>query len=236
MRLVTWNIRAGGGKRTAGIADILVKEKADIVVLTEYRPAPGIALLEALGSLSYEVCAGRSVGSQNSVCVLSRYPLEPLDADPFPKNVHRWLPVHVAALDLSILAIHVPNQNEVWNKQEFWDCIEFFAKANESRRTLIVGDLNTALDEDCEGDPIRAAVHFQNLLDAGWVDAWRTCNRGLREFSWYSHRNNGFRLDHCLVSPPLACSVVAANMRHDVRTERLSDHSMLTVELSIEPS
>ena len=37
MRLVTWNIRAGGGTRLAKIAEALAAHQADVLILTEYR-------------------------------------------------------------------------------------------------------------------------------------------------------------------------------------------------------
>jgi hypothetical protein len=39
MRLLTWNIRQGGGSRLPRIADALKRHDADIVVLSEYRGA-----------------------------------------------------------------------------------------------------------------------------------------------------------------------------------------------------
>ena len=37
MRLVTWNIRAGGGTRLVRIAEALAAHQADVLILTEYR-------------------------------------------------------------------------------------------------------------------------------------------------------------------------------------------------------
>ncbi len=235
VRIATWNIRAGGGKRTAQIARVILEERPDVLVLTEYRPAPGRLLLELLEDLSYHVAAGVPTAIQNCVCVLSRHPVEPHPVRTQPKSLHRWMPVFIPAFNLTILGVHVPNQFEIWHKREFWDCVEGFATENVGTRTVIIGDLNTALDEDCEGDPIREAVYFKRLLEASWVDAWRSHNSKAREFSWFSHRANGFRLDHCLVSPSLASSVLGSTMRHDVRTERLSDHSLLTVTFTPSP-
>ncbi len=234
MRLLTWNIRAGGGKRTEQIASVILYECPDVLVLTEYRAVPGRALLDLLQSLSYNVAAGVPTGAQNCVCVLSRHPIEEHSVKSSPKSVHRWVPVTIPSLNLTLLAVHVPNQTEVWNKREFWECVEAFAADTVGKRSVIIGDLNTALDEDCEGDPIREAVYFKRLLDAGWVDAWRRCNCDAREFSWYSHRSNGFRIDHCLLSPSLSASLTGSIMRHDVRTDRLSDHSLLAVELDLQ--
>jgi exonuclease III len=144
------------------------------------------------------------------------------------------MPVVIPALDLTLLAVHVPNRSEMWKKQEFLDATEAFAVETTAQRALIVGDLNNALPEDFQGNiTIPESIYLQRLLDWGWVDAWRLLNPGVYEYTWFSHRQNGFRLDHCFASPLLAPKVVAATLRHDVRTSGLSDHSALTVSLDL---
>lgn len=233
MRISTWNIRAGGGRRSPQIAQAILEESADLIVLTEYRTAPGENLRKPLGAHNPHQLATNPPTNQNGLCILSKHPITEVKANPTPQSQHRWLICRLPEFNLLILAAHVPNQTERWNKRDFWECLEAFAAENIHQRCAIIGDLNTALDVDCEGSPIPHAVSFQRLLNAGWVDAWRAHNLESREFTWYSHRNNGFRIDHCLLSPTLAVSSQAAVLRHDVRAKRLSDHSMLTVELDL---
>ena len=231
MRISTWNIRAGGGKRTEQIAAVILEESPDILVLTEYRPAPGVKLLQLLESANYHRISGEPDGPHNSVCILSKHPMQAHQSPVLPKSLHRWISVILDSHDLIVLGVHVPNVSEIWNKREFLECIEAFAIENLNRKAVVIGDLNTARNEDCEGAFINEATYFNRYLELGWVDAWRSLHPDAREFTWYSHRNNGFRLDHCLVSPKLAPFVKQAEYRHDVRTDRLSDHSMLTVTL-----
>ena len=231
MRITTWNIRAGGGKRTQHIAQAILDERPHVIVLTEFRPIPGRALIELLSEFAFSVFSCMPDGKHNSVCILSKSVIELCEAVTVPKSIHRWVSAVVPAYDLTILGVHVPNQSEAWNKREFWDCIETFAMTMVYSRCLIIGDLNTALDEDCQGEPIREAVNLKRLLEAGWVDSWRQCNPCSNEFSWFSHRANGFRLDHCLVSPLLGPMIGGAKLNHEVRVTGLSDHSMLTVDI-----
>lgn len=236
MRLATWNIRAGGGARTDGIASALLAERPDVLVLTEVRPRSSSRLLDLLAEQGYRSLLGQVDSAAdklplNHTCVLSLHDMEPVQLPCLPLSTHRWVAAHLPALDLTVLGAHVPNQTEIWNKVDFWQSLEAFTSAFSTERAVLLGDLNTALDEDCEGDPIREAVYLKRLLASGWIDAWRQCNADAREFSWYSHRANGFRLDHCFVSPALAPLVTCSSLRHDVRLDRLSDHSLLLVEL-----
>lgn len=233
MRISTWNIRAGGGRRSQQIAEAILEADVDLIVLTEYRIVPGVSLLKLLKNQNFHQLTTTPPTNQNGICILSKHLIKEHKTKTPPQSDHRWLTCHLPDFDLLFLAAHVPNQTERWNKQNFWECLEGFAAENIHQECAILGDLNTALDIDCEGSPIPHAVSFQRLLDAGWIDAWRAHNPDSREFTWYSHRNNGFRLDHCLLSPKLAESSKGAILRHDVRTNRISDHSMLTVELDL---
>ncbi|MBS1724752.1 MAG: endonuclease/exonuclease/phosphatase family protein [Armatimonadetes bacterium] len=234
-RLATWNIRAGGGRRIEGIAEVIKGERPDLLVLTEYRPLPGKRLTDLLDGCGYHVVEGSQQGTDNSVCILSKSPMVVHRSRTRPTYGHRWVAVKLPERDLVVLGVHVPNQTEIWNKREFWHCIQGFSRIHGCRRAIIMGDLNTALDEDCQGDPIREAVHLKWLLNNGWVDAWRSQNELANEYSWFSHRANGFRLDHCFLSRKLSGSLVSAQMRHDVRERGLSDHSWLTVDLKRSP-
>ena len=40
MRIVSWNIRAGGGRRIARIADQIARWAPDVVALSEFRATP----------------------------------------------------------------------------------------------------------------------------------------------------------------------------------------------------
>ncbi len=233
MRLVTWNIRAGGGKRIPGIVDVILEERPDILVLTEYRPKPGKILLDQLASENFHRIAGEPDGPHNSVCILAKRPIDPHPCSHIPKSLHRWISVLSVEHDLAILGVHVPNVSEVWNKREFLECIDHFVRDNLNRPALVIGDLNTARDEDCEGAFINEATYFNGYLSKGWVDAWRFLHPEAREFTWYSHKKNGFRLDHCLISEALKSKLSAASYRHDVRMNGLSDHSLMTVEFQL---
>ena len=53
-----------------------------------------------------------------------------------------------------------------------------------------------------------------------------------REFTWYSHAGSGFRIDHAYLSPALLARLAAARYSHAERELRVSDHSVLVVDLA----
>ena len=99
--------------------------------------------------------------------------------------------------------------------------------------SMIVGDFNTGLPhEDEKGNTFACADEFRALLGQGWIDAWRSRNSTVREFTWYSRQgNNGFRLDHALASPELNQRISKIRYSHAERESKVSDHSALVVDI-----
>ena len=85
--------------------------------------------------------------------------------------------------------------------------------------------------------PERAA--FQALLDLGLVDAYRLRHDEPGRFSWWDyragnfHKNLGMRIDHLLVTEPIAKRVVDAEIDRQARKGPPvpSDHAPLTMDL-----
>ena len=56
-------------------------------------------------------------------------------------------------------------------------------------------------------------------------------NPAARDYTWFSNRGNGFRVDHAWASPTLASEVRASRHDHRSRKQRITDHSALVVDL-----
>lgn len=79
---------------------------------------------------------------------------------------------------------------------------------------------------------------FARLLDQGWTDALRKVHPDETVYTFWDYmrnrwpRNAGLRLDHLLVSKPLARKLVDAGVDREVRgAEHASDHAPAWVEL-----
>src|SRR4029077_19232757 len=79
MRIVSWNIRAGGGSRTVAIADQLARWSPDVVALSEFRATPpsvDLSRVLAQRGLTYQLCtAFAGLPRVNALLVASRWPL-----------------------------------------------------------------------------------------------------------------------------------------------------------------
>jgi exodeoxyribonuclease III len=80
---------------------------------------------------------------------------------------------------------------------------------------------------------------FKVMGEQGWTDALRKLHPDERIYTFWDYfrnawgRNAGLRLDHFLLSPPLAARLLAAEVDRDVRGwEKASDHAPVWIELS----
>src|SRR5437870_11620707 len=115
MRIVAWNIRAGGGYRVDAIARQLGRWKPDVVVLSEFRAtAPSRALEAALaqrGLAHQHTTADARLPGRNALLVAARWPLRRVRLRNSPDEPGRWLAAAVdAPLPLAVGAMHVPNR------------------------------------------------------------------------------------------------------------------------------
>ena len=157
---------------------------------------------------------------------------------------------------IRFVSLYAPNGRVVGSpffegKLRWFERLERWLREERSTDEALVlgGDFNLAPTDDDVWDP--AAVHggthvsepererFRALLDWGLVDAYRLRNAERGRFTWWDyragnfHKNLGMRIDHLLVTPPLADRVVWAEIDREARKGPPipSDHAPLVVDL-----
>jgi exodeoxyribonuclease-3 len=80
---------------------------------------------------------------------------------------------------------------------------------------------------------------YRRLVEQGWTDALRALHPGERIYTFWKYfrnafgRDAGLRIDHLLLSPPLAKRLTSAGVDRDVRgREKASDHAPAWIELA----
>ncbi|MEE9332792.1 MAG: endonuclease/exonuclease/phosphatase family protein [Granulosicoccaceae bacterium] len=236
IKLLTWNILQGGGKRAMAIAEQLVAINPSIVTLQEFRNGKSAPIiLDALKKIGLEhQHLIQSTAAKNTVMVAAGIPFETFewadDLDP-ALCVRAQFKLPNAHIDtLHIFAGHLPQ------KRAQVPYLDALGKLNtkDYQAALIIGDLNCGIPfEDSETKSFVNTHMFQNLLRNGWTDSWRTRNLDAREYSWISSRGNGYRYDHCLATEKADKLINKIDYLHGVREEGLSDHSAMLIELSL---
>jgi len=231
LRLLAWNIRQGGGTRLSRIGEALARHDADILVISEYRGGDsGDRLRAALMALGYRyLSAVLPPAGKNGVLVAARQPFD--DGGPVAMDLPEpWRMVRVYIGPLRLYGIYMPN---LVAKAPYWQQL-IGALATESLQSeaLAIGDFNTCRAYVDEPGAIDVCAHFIDEVEAvGFCDLWRRRYPEGREFSWYSTRGNGFRIDHAFVSAATAARAGPVRYSHDEREARLSDHSVLLLDL-----
>ena len=115
MRILSWNIRAGGGRRIEAIEAQLQRWAPDVVTLSEYRGTPPSQWLArnlvGAGFAHQLSTASANSPTVNSLLVASRWPVRRLRLRGSPRESSRWLLLEVLTTSPFTLGVmHVPNR------------------------------------------------------------------------------------------------------------------------------
>ena len=248
-RILSWNIRAGGGKRAAAIMAQILEWQPDIIGLSEFRGTPASQWiggeLESAGFQHQLSSINAKFPARNALLLASRHPLVPIDLPGMPRIRERWISARVEGLPNFIIGLmHIPNYTEPKRKYPFMNAVLRLAKGWNGIPGLFIGDTNCGkreIDEEKPSPSIfkREHVWIEKLERQGWADAFRHLEGDRREYTWYSHRNNGFRLDQAYCSPQLIAAIT--RMRHGwgkdpaqpQRRDALSDHAAILLDIDL---
>ena len=245
MRIVAWNIRAGGGRRVGRIARQLARWAPDVVALSEYRatpPSEWLAASLAQHGLVHQLTTadGRAPG-RNALLVAARWPLRRVRLIAAPRDPSRWLvTVMESPVPLVLGSMHVPNR-VTGRKYFFLDAVLACARRWRRGPALFVGDTNSGrrtIDEETPAFNAREEGWIDALAACGWHDAFRHLRAEDRVYTWYSpNGRNGFRIDQAFVNAALLAHLkdtayVWGGASRRRRRDALSDHAALLVDLS----
>ena len=238
LTVLSWNILHGGGKRCDDIVLAIEHHKPDIVVLQEFRQGKNQSILQAglremgLSNITAPPVKG---ARDNGLLIASHLPVS---ATVFPQDQPHPLHAMSATIDLDggdtlrLINLHFPQKRA---QLPFFEALLTLPDHWLADYSMLLGDFNCGIPlQDSDTKTFYATHLFQRLLQCGWIDSWRSRYPRAREYSWSSARTgNGFRYDHTLSSPPLDQLISKVTYHHDVRERKISDHSMMTVNIDI---
>jgi exonuclease III len=247
MRVVSWNIRAGGGHRVPAIVDQIARWQPDVVALSEFRATPPSAevarALAGRGLVHQLSTASPRLARVNGLLIASRWPIERVRLRSAPvAESGRWLLARLAGpFAMMIGAMHVPNR-VTGRKLPFLDAVLSVAHSWRRGPALLLGDTNSGLidlDEESSAFDVEEDGWIRGLDAAGWADAFRRLWGDERAYTWYSpNGGNGFRIDQAFVNRALQPRLLSAWHEWGVapsggsrlRRDALSDHAALLVD------
>jgi len=232
-RIVSLNIRHGGGKRIAQLAHWLMTKSPNVMVLPEWRnDTAGRCALEILKDSGFRTIATSQENPKRNSVLLAAINLTEMQVSTPPHSASGDLILIETAEQVRILGCYFPQGQA--KASFFRKCIEVGSQ-NHDRPLVLIGDFNTGgNDLDIEGTGARfdCADLFTALTrEAGLIDLWRARHADRQEWTWRSPVN-GFRIDHAFGNetfinrfPAFKCEI-----DHEPRLSGLTDHSAVVVE------
>ncbi len=250
MKIATWNVNSIKA-REDHVRQWLDSVQPDVLIMQELK---GLEFGYAFEG--YEV---QAVGQKayNGVAILSKEPctviLNKLPGDETDEQ-SRYLEVDYKGWRL--INIYLPNGNPV-DSEKYPYKLAWMARLHAHLKDLraqdipflIGGDFNVIPEErDC-WDPavwiddalfkIETRQAYRRLLNLGLTDAFRALNDLPRQYTFWDYQagswaaNKGIRIDHFLLSPPLADRLKSCTIDTTPRGwDKASDHTPILVELA----
>lgn len=229
MRILNFNIRLGGGKRTPQILNYLTSNDFDLIVLTEFiKNNNGEEIINSLRNFGYRTEVSNEEGGYGSFIASKE--------EFVTKSIEdRWAEVYIPKLDLYVLGIYVLDQPGAY-KNSFWQKILEYAADRKGENVLITGDFNSCTNEDSSNGTEYYAAELNKLERIGYSDLWNCySNDKSNRYTWFYHSREGFRLDYVFVSLQLAQRFNEVRVWHEseVRENKVSDHSSLCIDCKL---
>lgn len=252
LSLASWNVNSIR-TRLDHVLNWLKNTDTDILMMQELKCTNEQFPIAAFEEAGYH-CLINGQKTWNGVAIVSKEPLKLISNALYDDEQARFLEVETEE-GLRLIDIYLPNGNPV-DSEKYPYKLEWMTHLKKHLQGLldagipfiIGGDWNVIPeDKDChdpaawEGDALfRLETHkkFQEILNLGLTDAFRAFNTDAEQYTFWDYqagawqRNNGIRIDHFLLSPPMADRTLNCAIDKEPRAlEKPSDHVPIVVTI-----
>ncbi|MFM7227469.1 MAG: exodeoxyribonuclease III [Betaproteobacteria bacterium] len=254
MKLATWNVNSLK-VRLPQVMQWLSTSPVDVLCLQETKLTDDKFPITEIEAAGYQV-AFTGQKTYNGVAILSRFPMqEVVKNNPrFEDEQQRILSATIEVM--RVVCAYIPNGQAVGTdkydyKLRWLDALTLWlADEIQSHPALaLLGDYNIAPADADVHDPAEWAgqvlcsdaerAAFEGLIALGLKDAFRLFAQPEKIYSWWDYRqmafrrNRGLRIDHILLSAPLAERCTACDIDKAPRKwEQPSDHTPVIATLT----
>lgn len=257
MNIATWNVNSLK-VRLPQLLDWLNSAQPDVVCLQETKLEDHAFPQQELIDAGYHVvfCGQKTY---NGVAILSRTPLRDVQygIPNFEDEQRRVIAATVGdeSHAVRIVCVYIPNGQAV-DSDKYPYKLRWLAalkawlstETQQHAKLALLGDYNIAPDDRDVHDPVAWAGQvlctdaerdaFRALVALGLQDAFRLFEQPEKTFTWWDYRmlgfqkNRGLRIDHILLSAPLAEECTGVTIERAMRKlERPSDHAPVVAHL-----
>jgi exodeoxyribonuclease III len=256
MLIATYNVNGING-RLPSLLEWLKEAAPNVVCLQELK-APDDKFPEAAIRAAGYSAVWHGQQSWNGVAILARdaVPVETRRGLPGDPNDSHSRYIEAAIDGMIVGCLYLPNGNPAPGPKFDYKLRWFDRLAEHAEKLLATGepvvlagdynvmptDLDVYAPERWVDDALfRPEVRdaYRRLVEQGWADALRALHPGERIYTFWKYfrnafaRDAGLRIDHLLLSPPLAKRLISAGVDREVRgREHASDHAPAWIELA----
>lgn len=253
MKIATWNVNSLK-IRLPHVLDWLAANQPDALCLQETKTEDAGFPFAALSEAGYHA-QHNGQKTYNGVALLTREPAAEVQRDipGFADEQRRVIAGTVQGVRL--VCGYMPNGQAVGSdkyayKLGWYEALTAWLKDELVRypKLALLGDFNIAPDDRDVHDPVAWKDQilcsdaerdaFRRLLNLGLSDAFRQFEQPEKSYSWWDYRelgfrrNKGLRIDHILLSTPLAAQCLSCAIDKAPRKlERPSDHAPVLAEM-----
>ncbi|MDD6768030.1 MAG: exodeoxyribonuclease III [Coriobacteriaceae bacterium] len=248
MKCVSWNVNGLRAVAKKGFDEIFASFDADIFALQETKLQEGQNPIDFEGYHEYWNYAEKK-GYSGTAVFAKEEPLAVTRGIGVEELDHEGRVLTLEYPEFFFVCVYTPNAQNELARIDFrcaWeDGFRAYLTGLAQRKGVIVcGDMNVAhnpidlarpkQNEGNAGYSEQERGKFNELLDAGFVDTFRTLHPNEQVYSWWSYRmkarerNVGWRIDYFLVSEDLQDKLTADCIHSDVLG---SDHCPVSIEI-----
>lgn len=258
MKIATFNVNSIR-RRVGALCQWLQDAAPDVVLLQELKAQAEQVPAMEIEALGYRI---ELVGQKayNGVAIVSRHPINvihrALPGDGADDHA-RYIEADIAAPAgvVRVASIYLPNGNPAPG-EKFDYKLRFLKRLHAHAKELLElempvvlgGDYNVVPTDIDVYDPVGMADDalcrpetrqaFRRILNLGYTEAFRTLHPNRIDYSFWDYqaggwqRNNGWRIDHLLLSPQAADRLIACDIDRAPRAQpEASDHTPVWCEL-----
>ena len=253
MRIATYNVNSIRA-RVERIVGWTRAQLPDVLCLQELKAEEKDFPHDAFRELGYHAAVWGQK-TYNGVALLSRAPLADVQRGLDGGTEEQSRLVVARTYDLTVACVYAPN-GEAPGTEKFAFKLGWMARFTEQLAPVaradasvaVCGDFNVAPgDIDVyDAEATREQIHVSTperqalakIVGVGLVDCFRLLHPTTVAYTFWDYRmlafpkNRGYRIDHVLVTPPLAARVREARIDREARKgKQASDHAPLIVDL-----
>lgn len=243
LRILSYNILAGGEDRLPLISSVIQKQQPDVVALLEARSLSNAEALAQQLEMSLTVGEADNV-NRDHVVWLSRLPVLRANNHRHPVFAKTLLEIEILweGTALALFATHLKagqDQGREQRRVAEMQAILGIMQRHGNQPHILVGDLNTLHPTD-QPDVAAAIATLKKwgedrpepqfprqviplLLDAGYVDCYRTLRPGLPGYTSHT-AHPALRIDYIFAAPSFAQRLQACDIVTGSEAISASDH------------